>query len=291
MLGHLDETHAAGSGGLTTCDRRTVAANSLRSGAQREQPANDVAATHGVEQVDVNRDLVNVSRPSVDHPMLNPVASNSGIRLSSSIEATLPRVAFSANLRADDDERAQAAESRRVPPQAAARPAGPLGVSVPQSANRIDLYWLPLGAGGYSVRLGVRGFEAVVSRLEQRHACDLYHSALEVRVPEGTLRDRTGARSGRRRSAARRRHRWRGWRALGRALSGGCPGRCGISESRFLGEEHVVRLSRREICLAPDRAVRATAVQCRCVSEAALRQVLSSDTTVAENVNTATKNE
>jgi len=35
------------------------------------------------------------------------------------------------------------------------------------------------------VRLNGRVFEAVVSRIEQRPACDLYHSALEVRVPEG----------------------------------------------------------------------------------------------------------
>ncbi len=49
----------------------------------------------------------------------------------------------------------------------------------------IDLYWLPLGAGGHSVRLNGRAFEAVVSRLEHRPACDLYHSALEVLVPEG----------------------------------------------------------------------------------------------------------
>jgi hypothetical protein len=49
----------------------------------------------------------------------------------------------------------------------------------------IDLYWLPLGAGGRSVRLNGRVFEAVVARLEQRDSCDLYHSALEVRVPEG----------------------------------------------------------------------------------------------------------
>jgi hypothetical protein len=58
-------------------------------------------------------------------------------------------------------------------------------VSSSQPINGIDLYWLPLGAGGHSVRLNGRVFEAVVSRLEQRPACDLYHSALEVRVPEG----------------------------------------------------------------------------------------------------------
>jgi hypothetical protein len=49
----------------------------------------------------------------------------------------------------------------------------------------IDLYWLPLGAGGHSVRLNGRVFEAVAARLERRDRCDLYHSALEIRVPEG----------------------------------------------------------------------------------------------------------
>jgi hypothetical protein len=49
----------------------------------------------------------------------------------------------------------------------------------------IDLYWLPLGAGGHSVRLNGRVFEAVAARLGHRRRCDLYHSALEVRVPEG----------------------------------------------------------------------------------------------------------
>jgi hypothetical protein len=49
----------------------------------------------------------------------------------------------------------------------------------------VDLYWLPLGAGGHSVRLNGRVFEAVAARLEGRDRCDLYHSALTVRVPEG----------------------------------------------------------------------------------------------------------
>jgi hypothetical protein len=49
----------------------------------------------------------------------------------------------------------------------------------------VDLYWLPLGAGGHSVRLNGRIFEAVVARIERRSACDLYHSALVVRVPSG----------------------------------------------------------------------------------------------------------
>jgi hypothetical protein len=53
------------------------------------------------------------------------------------------------------------------------------------AAGGIDLFWLPLGAGGHSVRLNGRVYEAVAARLERRPARDLYHSALEVRVPEG----------------------------------------------------------------------------------------------------------
>lgn len=49
----------------------------------------------------------------------------------------------------------------------------------------VDLYWLPLGAGGHSVRVNGRVFEAVAARVERRPVCDLYHSALEVVVPDG----------------------------------------------------------------------------------------------------------
>jgi hypothetical protein len=49
----------------------------------------------------------------------------------------------------------------------------------------IDLYWLPLGAGGHSVRVNGRVFEAVAALVDRRSRRDLYHSALEVRVPEG----------------------------------------------------------------------------------------------------------
>jgi hypothetical protein len=51
--------------------------------------------------------------------------------------------------------------------------------------SHVDLYWLPLGAGGRSVRLNGRVFEAVVARLEKRTSTALYHSALEVQAPEG----------------------------------------------------------------------------------------------------------
>jgi hypothetical protein len=54
-----------------------------------------------------------------------------------------------------------------------------------ESESGVDLYWLPLGAGGHSVRLNGRVFEAVAARLERREPCDLYHAALEMHVPEG----------------------------------------------------------------------------------------------------------
>jgi hypothetical protein len=46
----------------------------------------------------------------------------------------------------------------------------------------VDLYWLPLGAGGHFVRLNGRVYEAVAARIERRPPRDLYHSAVEVRV-------------------------------------------------------------------------------------------------------------
>jgi hypothetical protein len=49
----------------------------------------------------------------------------------------------------------------------------------------IDLYWLPLGAGGHSVRLNGKVFEWFAARLEHRDRCDLYHSALQIYLPEG----------------------------------------------------------------------------------------------------------
>ena len=51
---------------------------------------------------------------------------------------------------------------------------------MPEAA--VDLYWLPLGAGGHFVRLNGRIYETVAARLDRRPARDLYHSALEVTV-------------------------------------------------------------------------------------------------------------
>jgi hypothetical protein len=47
------------------------------------------------------------------------------------------------------------------------------------------LCWLPLGAGGRSVRWSGRIFEWLMARHDHRTTRALYHSALEVRVPEG----------------------------------------------------------------------------------------------------------
>lgn len=65
-----------------------------------------------------------------------------------------------------------------VPATAARRPgAPPFG---------IDLYWLPIGAGGTGfVRLNGQVYEAVTAFMDRRKRCDLYHSGLEIRVPEG----------------------------------------------------------------------------------------------------------
>ena len=69
--------------------------------------------------------------------------------------------------------------------------------------SAVDLYWLPLGAGGHSVRLNGKAFEYVVARVHHRDACALYHSALVVEVPEGRfvieqapVRDRKGSERG-----------------------------------------------------------------------------------------------
>src|SRR5690349_25140781 len=53
------------------------------------------------------------------------------------------------------------------------------------SAEGIYLYWLPLGAGGNFVRLNGKVYEAVAAKIQQRPPFDLYHSALQVIVPEG----------------------------------------------------------------------------------------------------------
>jgi hypothetical protein len=49
----------------------------------------------------------------------------------------------------------------------------------------VDLYWLPLGAGGHFVRMNGSIYEALVAFRGKRPRRDLYHSALIVTVPAG----------------------------------------------------------------------------------------------------------
>ena len=49
----------------------------------------------------------------------------------------------------------------------------------------VDLYWIPLGAGGHFVRFNGNVYEAAQSLLQRRPRLDLFHSALVVNLPEG----------------------------------------------------------------------------------------------------------
>lgn len=51
----------------------------------------------------------------------------------------------------------------------------------------VDLYWLPLGAGGHSVRVNGLVYEALAARVQRRPPRGLYHSALTVDAPKGTF--------------------------------------------------------------------------------------------------------
>jgi hypothetical protein len=46
----------------------------------------------------------------------------------------------------------------------------------------VDLYWIPLGAGGHCVRFNGRVFEALEATRRHRPRCDLYHAALVVEL-------------------------------------------------------------------------------------------------------------
>jgi hypothetical protein len=58
----------------------------------------------------------------------------------------------------------------------------PSGIAEDRNHAAVDLYWLPLGAGGRCVRINGRIFESFSARLQRRDPCDLYHSALEVQL-------------------------------------------------------------------------------------------------------------
>jgi hypothetical protein len=50
------------------------------------------------------------------------------------------------------------------------------------STPAVDLFWIPLGAGGHSVRFNGRVFEAIEAARRHRQRCDLYHAALVVEL-------------------------------------------------------------------------------------------------------------
>lgn len=52
---------------------------------------------------------------------------------------------------------------------------------------RLDLYWIPLGAGTRVVQFSGRLYESICARLQHRHRCDLYHSALVATIDDHTF--------------------------------------------------------------------------------------------------------
>ena len=59
------------------------------------------------------------------------------------------------------------------------------GMASTPSPGAVVLFWIPLGAGGHVVRLNGKVYEAITALIEHRPRCALYHSALEVVVPDG----------------------------------------------------------------------------------------------------------
>jgi hypothetical protein len=55
-------------------------------------------------------------------------------------------------------------------------------ITEPAMSAAVDLYWIPLGAGGHSVRFNGRVFEALEAARQHRERCDLFHAALVVEL-------------------------------------------------------------------------------------------------------------
>jgi hypothetical protein len=58
------------------------------------------------------------------------------------------------------------------------------GMASTPRPGAVDLFWLPLGAGGHVVRLNGKVYEGITALIEHRPRCALSHSALEVVVPD-----------------------------------------------------------------------------------------------------------
>jgi hypothetical protein len=52
------------------------------------------------------------------------------------------------------------------------------------AAPDVDLYWIPLGTGAQVVRLSGKLYEALKALVEHRMPLHLYHSALEITLPD-----------------------------------------------------------------------------------------------------------
>lgn len=72
-----------------------------------------------------------------------------------------------------------------------------------EPASVVDLYWIPLGAGGRFVRANGILYEAIRAAIERRARCDLYHAVLAIRLEGPTywvemtpVPDRNGDRRG-----------------------------------------------------------------------------------------------
>ena len=74
--------------------------------------------------------------------------------------------------------------SRRLRTSRLETPSHRLGPITVTSAT-VELLWIPLGAGQYVVRISGRVFETLAALVARRPACDLYHSAFVVTVPDG----------------------------------------------------------------------------------------------------------
>jgi hypothetical protein len=63
-------------------------------------------------------------------------------------------------------------------------PSGSEPGAVDRAPDRVDLYWLPLGAGDntHCVRTNGKIYEALAARWQRRERCHLYHAALVVHL-------------------------------------------------------------------------------------------------------------
>ena len=56
--------------------------------------------------------------------------------------------------------------------------------SAADGAARVELHWIPLGAGAHIVKLSGHLYEALSARIHRRHPMELFHAALTLTLPE-----------------------------------------------------------------------------------------------------------